>query len=202
MSSGFDPDQLAQWKAIAQAAEGKFIVQGMDDGNKQFSLHEADYDETEENIVNIQKANLKAVDMEYHFGRPVLGKILILPEEAAVQFTYPKPWAAISIYSNGDPPELRKENRIGYLRMKFADIEQPEFEAAFTQEQAKKIAFFTEKVWSKVKLLMVHCYAGVSRSPAIGKAISEVYQPNYAMFFDRLYAPNALVYKVLKEELQ
>ncbi len=200
--SGFNPDQLAQWKAIFQKAEQKFIIQGIDDGSKGFELHEADYDESEENIINIQKSNLKAVDMEYHFGRPVLGKILILPEEAAVQFSYPKPWAAISIYSNGDAPELPKDNRIGYLRMKFADIERPEFEAAFTHEQAKKIAFFTEKVWNKCKLLMIHCYAGVSRSPAVGKAISEIYQPNYALYFDRLYAPNALVYQVLKEELQ
>lgn len=148
---------------------------------------------------------------EFHFGRPVLGKILILPISAARQFTYNKPWAAISIASAPvELPVLSGENRIGLLQLCFEDLDAVPGEAfakafphkaenLFKEDHANKILDFVCDLWEKTNLLMIHCYAGASRSPAVGKALADVLQPRFSPYYDKIYQPNILVYRTIKE---
>ena len=135
---------------------------------------------------------------DYYFGQPQIGKLLVLPKSAAKQFTSDSPWAAISIgFEPGDWPKLNKCQQVGLLQLAFADIEFPRGDyILFSEEHAKQIWDFVEKVWDKCELLLVHCLAGVSRSPAVAAAIAKVQYGDDNAYF-HLYCPNSLVYRTL-----
>lgn len=135
------------------------------------------------------------------------GKILILSRRVAKVFSYDKPWACISIASHPDElPKLNSTQRIDLLQLVFDDVEyipaQGSNRHLISETQAEEIIKFAQVVWPNIDLLMIHCYAGISRSPAIGKFLSEIYQPEYAVYFDQIYAPNTLVYRILKESFE
>lgn len=148
-------------------------------------------------------AGQEIIDSENFFGRPMLGKIVILPKSKAEEFKYDKPWACISICNTYDGSALISvENRVDLLQLHFDDIE---FERdgselkKISSEQAKEILEFSNKVWEEIELMMIHCTAGISRSPAIGQVISEIHQPSFAKYFSQLYSPNNLVYKEMRK---
>jgi len=141
-------------------------------------------------------------DIEFYCGRPVIGKIVILPKDVLSQFRCQKKWACISI-TNPDIVDwdlhITDVNRIGFLRAGFDDIDHwNPGKQLITDEQGRAIADFAIEYWDQIDLMMIHCHAGMSRSTGIGKAISERYQPEFSHYFDQLYWPNPLVYsKVL-----
>jgi predicted protein tyrosine phosphatase len=113
--------------------------------------------------------------------------IVVLGRREAKEFISDVPWAAISISTYPDEfPKLNKCQQIGLLQLAFADIDnRPEWEDApgydkepdwtpISYRQAQEIWNFVASVQDKIKALLVHCEAGVSRSPAIAAAISEV----------------------------
>lgn len=51
-------------------------------------------------------------------------------------FRYERPWAAISITTEGDFPNLSEENRLGLLQLVFADTADPDRTDSFTAFQA------------------------------------------------------------------
>lgn len=126
----------------------------------------------------------------------------------AKEFVSDKPWAAISISTEkGDFPELKTENRVGLLRLSFWDISNPSFmqietfdNKLFSKKQAKYILDFVAEVWPIADTLLVHCEAGLSRSPAIAAAISNIYLGDGTEndYFSR-YMPNNFVFKTLIE---
>ena len=151
----------------------------------------------------MENAEQKIIDSDNYCGRPVLGKIVVLPQSALEEFTCPYPWSCISITGTGSLDRVIDEtNRVDIFRVQFDDIE---FERPgthlqqITEQQGDDIWDFVEKVWDKSALLMIHCAAGISRSTAVAKAISDAYQPEQASYFDQLYSPNMLVYKVLRK---
>jgi len=144
---------------------------------------------------------------EYHFGRPVLGKILILPVLGAIEFKYSKKWACISINCSSLEGETTakalKENGCSeILTLVFDDVWNESHAnkgyLLMTSEQGELVRKFVDQQWEDVDLLVIHCQAGISRSSAIGKAISEQFQPEFSSFFSKLYRPNLHVYNLLK----
>lgn len=145
-----------------------------------------------------------------YFGQPTNGKLLVLPKSAASNFTYDKPWACISIGCEpGDWPKINKCQQIDLLQIAFADLDvrhqkeleehKPDRELIFFNENhAIKIWDFVEKNWDKVEILMVHCLAGASRSPAVAAAIALKKYGNDNLYF-KIYTPNRLVYRTLLE---
>lgn len=176
IDSDIDMDNIDLWESLLEGSKRKTIV--MEEGQR------------------------KIMDCDVHCDRPQLGKIVVLPLAALPNFSYPKPWATISIvdaewFYNGKAPQISDENRVDMLRLGFDDIE---FErrtggALFTNEQALQIWDFIVPLWDQIDLLMVHCFAGISRSTAIAKAISDRFQPKFSDYYDQLYMPNPLVYK-------
>lgn len=196
------------WKELADKAANIKVrpeLVKVDDTGLQEEIDDA------ADVVREQEKKRAELKTDFYFGRPVLGKILILPRSSAAQFRYEKPWACISVASASEElPKINAVQRVGLLQLVFADLDapaSPSFRAnypeladrMFTEEQAKQILQFTKHYWNEIDLLMVHCYAGHSRSPAIGKAISDAYQPEFSKWFDAFYAPNKFVYQVLKE---
>ena len=150
---------------------------------------------------------------KFYFDRPVLGKLLILPRSSAAQFTYAEPWACISIASSEKEfPKISEENRIDLLRLVFEDLDAipgPDFSKAFpekvknlfTKEHANEVLDFLCENWKKVKLLMIHCYAGQSRSAAVGLFVCENLQSGWLTIYKEIFKmPNKMVYSILKEE--
>jgi predicted protein tyrosine phosphatase len=127
----------------------------------------------------------------------------------AKEFKCSVPWAAISVSTErGDFPVLSEENRVGLLRLCFWDIANPRLgqEDAldgklFSKEQARQVLDFVEEVWDKVKVMLIHCEAGISRSPAIAAAITNIKfgQGEEMPFFNR-YTPNSHVYRTILNE--
>jgi predicted protein tyrosine phosphatase len=133
-------------------------------------------------------------------------KLLVLSRSAAKDFSCDKPWACISVAADpGDWPKINKVQQVDLLQLAFADNEYDwEDKSLFSPQQAKQILEFVEKNWDKIEVLMIHCYAGISRSPAIAAAIAKLKYQDNSMFF-QLHTPNKLVYntilKVAKEIL-
>ena len=106
------------------------------------------------------------------------------------------PWAAISIISGHGHPVLSEANRVGLLRLAFDDITQTDTPQSFTSALAAEILDFVASVWDKVDVLLIHCDAGLSRSPAVAAALSRIYYGDDGPWFE-LDFPNRLVYDVL-----
>lgn len=109
-------------------------------------------------------------------------KIIVLSRQWAKKYKCDKPWAAISVSTaSGDFPELSSDNRLGLLRLQFWDISNPsqrQLEAEdpklFSRDQAKQVIDFVNQHWDSIDTLLVHCEAGLSRSPAIAAAIISI----------------------------
>ena len=66
----------------------------------------------------------------------------------------------------------------------------------FNGELARQILEFVDRVWDEIEVLMIHCEAGISRSPAVAAAIAKLKYKDDAAYF-RIYRPNTLVYLTL-----
>jgi len=166
-----------------------------------------------EKMVTFEWAGLPETTVD-HNGRPQLGKIVILSKDRALEFEYDKPWACISITDNLHFAAelnhgLSKQNRVDLLSLTFHDIWEARHAQYGTEEwimmkeeQADQVVSFVKAVWDKIDLLMVHCYAGISRSSAIGKILSEHYSDGFSNFYHKLYQPNPHVYNLVKESLK
>jgi predicted protein tyrosine phosphatase len=173
--------------------------------------------QSEQKTEQVRAASQKVTTegMEIILQRPVLGKILILPRSSIEKFSSERPWACISIGSDEPsdfPSKLSTENRLGFIRLEFADLEgvseayrqyaeiyRKRLAALYSKEQAKQVVEFVKPLWDKIDLLVIHCHAGLSRSTGIGKALAEVYDPEKIDFYDKLYMPNKLVYNLTLE---
>ena len=94
-------------------------------------------------------------------------------------------WAVISI---GDPKTAHAKLQDGWhgvLFIDFHDAEKPPidkqaFVVMFDQKHAQQIAKFVSRVAPEVQGIMVHCFSGISRSPAVAKWICEEYSLDVA----------------------
>ena len=118
------------------------------------------------------------------------------------------PYIVISIADPGSPqPKIRPSGLCrGILRLRFHDAESvagfvapPEIKQ-MTQRQALAIWQFVQKHLSDIKLIVVHCEAGMSRSPAVAAAICKGLGWADSRFFEE-YQPNMLVYRLVLEAM-
>ena len=110
-------------------------------------------------------------------------------------------WACISIASTEeDFSPIRKRRRKGLLQLAFADIDKPlPGFIHFEDDHAHDILDFVTHYWKRVDTLMVHCHAGLSRSPAVAAAIARLKWGDGSEFFEEPYLPNELVYRTILE---
>ena len=85
--------------------------------------------------------------------------LVVLDIDGAIDFTCDSPWAAISVVTVGDHPNLSNANRIDVLKLCFADIPSPiPGYSLFSDEQAEQILKFVDSVWDEIGCLMIHCH--------------------------------------------
>lgn len=91
------------------------------------------------------------------------------------------------------------------LNLHFIDLDDPvkhKDKRLITDEDVEKIKEFMEELIKKneIKTLIIHCWAGVSRSAAVAAAILKVYTGNDDQIFKSgTYAPNMYVYHKILE---
>lgn len=89
----------------------------------------------------------------------------------------------------------------GVLRLVFPDLDAPSPgmpSPLFGVEHARAIWDFVERRPDDVERIVLHCDAGVSRSPAVAAAIAKCLTGDDAELFRR-YRPNMRVYRTLLE---
>jgi len=140
---------------------------------------------------------LEAGDMKI-YGQRLNGKLLVLSKSEATRFQCDKPWACISIgVEKGDWPKINKVQQVDLLQLFFYDTEfKREDVKCIGQEDADLILDFMQKNWDNVEYIMVHCLAGMSRSPGVAAAISRIKYGNDDFYFKN-YLPNTMVYRTI-----
>lgn len=89
----------------------------------------------------------------------------------------------------------------GVLRMAFEDTDY-ELDGAFQDYHAKAVVDFTEQFirgQPDLEYVLLHCDAGISRSPAVAAAIAVMLGESDKRFF-RHYKPNMRVYRKILNE--
>lgn len=128
-------------------------------------------------------------------------RIVVLSCMQAEDFQCSVPWACISIATTEDEfVEISRKRRRGLLQLAFADMTQslPGL-TLFDTDHAHDILDFVTLHWPTIKVLMVHCEQGLSRSPAVAAAIARLKTGKYRRFFREPYVPNGFVYRQLLE---
>ncbi len=129
---------------------------------------------------------------------------IVVPELHDSEFVKSKAWALISITNEeGTWPKLNVQeddkNFKGVLKLLFDDIDKAdEGLILFSQAHAEQILDFMEARHPFLDLLVVHCYAGMSRSPGVAAAISRIFKGHDGEFF-QTKTPNMLVYRTILE---
>ena len=137
-----------------------------------------------------------------------LGKV-VTGRNAARNFEPPDClWAAIQIATEeGDWPKVNKTNQVGCLQLFFVDADHEIFREhaerigskMFNEDTANQIFDFVAEMKAKgVEELLVHCEAGVCRSPAVAAALDKV-EIGVDDYWFKNKCPNALVYRIMLE---
>lgn len=134
-------------------------------------------------------------------------KIVVLPKRKIhnIENTLTEKHSIISVYTPFSEPAniLKNKNTEKILFTSFDDYDTiidnyEEFwgrkQILFSAVNAKEIIDFWNEINSK--LLIVHCEAGVSRSPAIAAALTKINEEDDNFYFKN-YRPNSLVYRTI-----
>jgi predicted protein tyrosine phosphatase len=133
-------------------------------------------------------------------------KLQVFNREAFENYKTNEPHISISITNpNSEPAKFinEKTSLLDKLELQFFDLDKdtgvfPYSRFIFTQSNARKILDFVIKYENKVKTILVHCEAGISRSAGIAGALSLIYNDDDEEFFN-MYIPNRLVYRTILE---
>ena len=97
-------------------------------------------------------------------------------------------WAVISISEPPQPEAALQPGWHSVLRLEFHDVEAWEYRdesvIRFSEEDAAKIIDFVEVLPNDLKGILVHCRAGISRSAAVAKWVSEAHGLPFAPDYD------------------
>jgi predicted protein tyrosine phosphatase len=126
---------------------------------------------------------------------------------AAIEMVRPHEVPHIIISITSAPTDLARLKAspacTGILRLSFPDAEEGSElfaeEVLFSRAQAEEIWAFVRAHLTGLERIVVHCDAGVSRSPAVAAALSRVLTGDDAEFFAGRYEPNERVYRMLLE---
>ncbi len=152
------------------------------------------------NVINISRAKFREINFNFH------------PNAENPQKTT---HAFISIYDNdgGEKPRICKVLWHSGIFVQFDDVEKYIKEQTIgnykkpaiipiSKDQAKEIVNYIQylqELPDSLKLI-IHCYAGISRSAAVGKFINDYYKMRLPQY-ERLSLYNKFVYRQLMNEV-
>ena len=123
--------------------------------------------------------------------------IIVCNRDKAESHKFHFPHLLISISAPNDKPKLPKnKNRIATLSLEFHDFDrQYDGFKLFSKEDALNVFEFLKQN-KDIKNIVIHCDAGISRSPAIAAALAKIFNGDDSKYFEK-YLPNMLVYKTM-----
>jgi predicted protein tyrosine phosphatase len=134
-------------------------------------------------------------------------EIKVLSRIQAENLIPDKKCAIISITDHeSDIVKFKYNNNIkGVLRLHFLDEDDLSYYKhrkddtyrLFSDNDAIKILDFVEEIKDKIDILYIHCYAGLSRSPAVAAALCDIYNIDSEINWFFNYSPNIFVYRTL-----
>lgn len=114
-------------------------------------------------------------------------------------------WAVISMRcTDAEDPAIIPNTEL-ILRLQFDDTETSGgTQLAFTDEMAREVLSFVNKVKDSVTILVCQCEAGISRSSGMAAALSVIFGQSNEKFFcgsgpNGRFLPNRLVYRKMLE---
>ncbi len=111
-------------------------------------------------------------------------------------FRCDRPWAAISISTLGDFPVLSEDNREELLQLVYSYTVAPARPDSFTASLAAELLDFVARIWDRIEVLLIHCEAGMSRSPGVVAAVCRIYYGDDGPWGEHDF-PNSSVYRLL-----
>lgn len=128
-----------------------------------------------------------------------LTTVLFCSQQSACERAAWPGWSVISITGACSNPANLQAGWKRVLRLEFDDIDtEEEPYILFSEQQGREVIEFANfAATNGTEGILVHCYAGVSRSAAVAKWIADRYQ---LPFPDKYMLYNKHVYKVLREE--
>ena len=140
---------------------------------------------------------------EEHFNLSEAAEIIICSREHAEEFECGMPWACISIAGKDDErPTLSDENRIDLLELTFDDVTtQVPGATLFSDSDAADILDFIETNRRDVRVWMVHCEEGISRSSAVAASIAHYLGLELDELLGGDYDPNQRVLSIMWERI-
>jgi predicted protein tyrosine phosphatase len=101
-------------------------------------------------------------------------ELCVLSREAAERYQPQGAEICISISDPEAPPAQLSSNFLAVLRLAFSDIVEARLapEVLFGSEHAMAIVQFIER-WPQAERLVIHCHAGVSRSPGVALGLCD-----------------------------
>lgn len=105
-------------------------------------------------------------------------------------------WAVISITTPAEPDAVLKPGWHSVLRLKFEDTDDASCAGAFGDGLARTVVDFVRGLEDPVEGILVHCFAGISRSAAVAKFIADTYK---LRFPDTYASYNKLIYRRLNQ---
>lgn len=136
-------------------------------------------------------------------------QIKVCNRSTAEVIKFDVPYIVISIYStNSEPAKVKRHSDcLDILLIQFDDLTEDFYYVekngtvndlkAITEQQANQIWQFVEKYIGKSEIVLIHCDAGVCRSPAVAAAIEFYYTGRDAKWFKSPYCPNMKVYNTM-----
>lgn len=137
----------------------------------------------------------------------------VIAEKVSAHIKTPHAIISITDPDSDIPTFAPNQNRISILSLQFYDLEDISDEmplkdaveyvtmfghGLFRDNQAAEIVDFVERIKERIKGILVHCEAGVSRSAAVAAVIELILNgSNERVFQDRRYSPNQYVYRKL-----
>ena len=110
-------------------------------------------------------------------------------------FRFPHLMISISAPNDKPKPSISK-NRIATLSLEFHDLDKPYKDyKLFSEEDAYSIFEFLKQN-KEIRDVVIHCDAGISRSPAIAAALTKIFNGDDSKYFKE-YLPNMLAYKIM-----
>ena len=136
-------------------------------------------------------------------------RFLVLSRQQVMEYILDIPHVCISVRDPGSVKAKLPENtsRLDSLYLEFDDLDfepdrvlfdekTPRRAVMFKETEARKILEFYNK-WD-VRIFIINCEAGISRSAAIAAALSKISGYDDSLFFKK-YHPNRLVYRKILE---
>lgn len=124
---------------------------------------------------------------------------MIMGRSAILRHPIPSEWAVVSIADPGDNPVPLADDRSGgLLRLAFADDDGGEAGSFDEAMAADILSFYGEVRERQAPVLLIHCMAGVCRSPAVAAALRRLSGGDDGPYFNS-YVPNRHVYRTLIE---